>query len=86
MVLNGLSPRKAMQNYFSGFSGKTDEQGGVTINNLPQGPQVGYSVTHERFDMPIGDRHRAGSVELTSGKEQVVQVHMQLKGVDAVGK
>lgn len=84
-ILEGKSPRD-LRSEIRDFSGKTDGQGIVTVANLPSGPNIGYSVTHDKFDMPIAAGRRSGRVFLESGKTENIQVNMQLKGKDALGE
>ena len=84
-LLQGVLPENVMLANKS-FTGKTDENGNVTIANLPNGPNIGYAVMHDEFDMPITGRRRSGRVHLEPGKAEKIEVHMQPKGKDALGE
>ena len=84
-LLRGQLPRDALMNS-NAFRGKTDENGAVTIANLPSGPNIGYAVMHDDFDMPITNQRRSARVPLEPGKTKQVTVYMQPKGKDALGE
>jgi hypothetical protein len=68
------------------FAGKTNDQGKVTIFNLPGKPSIGLGVEHEAFDQPIERGDRSTNVTLKSGETHRLEIRMQSKGTDVLGE
>ena len=68
------------------FSGTTDENGLVVINNLPPNSTESIAVEHGEFDMPISGRDRSVQVDLKPDTVNEVALTMQKKGSDTLGE
>ncbi len=71
------------------FSAITDAKGRAVISNLPARTNIGWSIQHKKFDMPVqpgSSAHRYKNLDATQSPIPLQKIVMEKKGTHVLGK